>query len=208
MDYTQMVLGGGCLLVLKMVDLADPDVLFYARCAFGLGAALTLLTFAFLYLRIQSANDSQPLHMTNAERNPPQPLAAMLGAPQEPDANKPIVISTHDYDLGKLRTLAQSSFTTMAITVALHAWKGFMPPLILQSVLPLAGLLQSELARIHLFGQVATASSHKDLKRPWKPKSALSAFTELKKEMKSIAAPDAAAGARKNKKDENRKKAR
>ncbi len=57
-----------------------------------------------------------------------------------------------------------------------------MPPLVLQSVLAPAGVWMSELAKIHLLGQ--TASSNKELKRPFKPKSMFSAFNDIKKEMK------------------------
>jgi len=206
-----MVAGAMCLGVIKLVDLTDPDVMWVARLCFGVGGALTLATLALIYVRIQRANDQQELVMTGAERNPPQPLAAMLGAPQEPDANKQITLTTQEYDMGKLKALVQSTCTTLAITTALHAWKGFMPPLVLQSVLPFVGLWSSELARIHLLGQSASGSAHKDLRRPWKPKSPFAAFKDIKKEMQSITAPDdkgASAKQRKNKKEENRKKAR
>jgi hypothetical protein len=54
------------------------------RCAFAIGSFLTLAVLALLYCRIEAAADQQELVMTQAELNPPQPMAAMLGAPAAP----------------------------------------------------------------------------------------------------------------------------
>jgi hypothetical protein len=202
MDYIQAILGLFCLGAIKVLDLTDPDTIFWARCAFACGSALTLLTLAILYLRISSTNDTQQLILTQAELNPPPPFAAALGAPPAPDANKQTTVTHKEYDLLKLRTLAQTAATTIAITTALHLWKGFMPPLILQSVLGMANVLSSELASLYLFGQ--TAKQNPQLKRPFKVKSMFAAFTDLKKEMQSTMSTDNKP-ARKNKKAENMK---
>jgi hypothetical protein len=84
MDYIQAILGMMCLGLIKMVDLTEPDNIFYARCAFACGATLAVAAIATLYLRIISANDVQPMLLTKAELNPPPPFAAMLGAPADP----------------------------------------------------------------------------------------------------------------------------
>lgn len=202
MDYIQALLGLCCFGVIKGFDLEDPAVIFWVRVAFALGSSLTLLALAALYLRIQSADDKQIIVLTKAELSPPQPMAAMLGAPAEPDANKPMQITIREHDLTRLRSVASGAITPLAITLALHLWKGFMPPIILQSVMALAGVLGSELAKIHLFGQ--SEKTNKDLKRPWKAKSPFAAFADLKKEMRQTMSASDAKPARKNKKAENK----
>lgn len=202
MDYITAILSLCCFGVIKGFDLEDPTIIFYVRCAFAVGTTLTLLSIALLYFRIQSADDKQIIVLTKAELNPPQPMAAMLGAPAEPDANKPLQMTIKEHDLTRLRSLASGVLTSLAITLALHLWKNFMPPIILQSVMSLAGVLGSELAKLHLFGQ--SEKTNKDLKRPWKPKSPFAAFADLKKEMRqTMSASDAKPG-RKNKKAENK----
>jgi hypothetical protein len=88
----------------------------------------------------------------------------------------------------QLRKLAQSTITPLCITLALHAWKNFMPPLILQSVIPVAGIMGSQLAKIHLLGANAAKG---DLKRPWKASSPFAAFKDLGKEVRYTAARSA-----------------
>jgi len=92
------------------------------------------------------------------------------------------------YDLVQLRKLAQSTITPLCITLALHTWKGFMPPLILQSIIPVAGIMGSQLAKIHLLGANAAKG---DLKRPWKASSPFAAFKDLGKEVRYTAARSA-----------------
>ena len=40
MDYSQAILGMACLGVIKMVDLSDPDIVFWARAAHDVGLSL------------------------------------------------------------------------------------------------------------------------------------------------------------------------
>jgi hypothetical protein len=199
-QYTQVGLSMACLAAIKLLDLEDPSTIFFVRCAFACGAILTFITLGLLYLRIQSANDNQELVVTGADLNPPQPLASMMGAPADPEANKPQTITVKAYDMLKWNALLKAAMTTIAITTALHLWKGFMPPLILQSVLAVANVLTSEIAGIHFLGQ--TQKNDPALKRPFKPKSMWSGFADLKKEMKDLTA-QGEKSTRKNKKQEN-----
>ena len=202
MDYRQAVLGIFCICAIKYLDLTDPSTIFYARSAYACGSLMVLLTLGILYMKIQSADDKHEITVTGAELNPPPAFAAALGAPQPEDANEPQKMTHKEYDLLKLQALLKQTLTTMCITVGLHVWKGFMPPLVLQSVLGMATLLSNELCSIHLFGQ--TVKSNPALKRPFKPKSM---FDSLKKEMAQTMNNDNKPP-RKNKKAENMKKTR
>lgn len=133
-DYVQPVLGMLCIGAIKFLDLTDPDTIFFARCAYACGSILVLTTLAVLYMRINQNPDTQQLVLTQGDLNPPPPMAKFIGVPTDPDSNKPTTITVQEYDLVKLQTIAKSAITTMCITTALHVWKGFMPPLVFQSV--------------------------------------------------------------------------
>jgi len=190
------------LALVKTLDMTDPTIIFGVRCTFAIGISLALGLCAVLYLKIRAADDKQILNLTGADLNPPQPLAAMIGAPPAPDANEQMTLTHREYDLYKLRTVLKTAMTAAAVTLALHYWKGFMPPLVLQSMLAPAGVLNSELAQIHLFGK--NPAKLKELKRPWKPKSALSGLADLKKEVQATMNAGQEGKQRKNKKNENK----
>jgi hypothetical protein len=114
-----------------------------------------------------------------------------------------VVLLGVQYDMQKLRSAFQAALTPMAMVLLLHLWKGFMPPLVLQAVMPLSAILSSEIGRIHLFSQAPRG----ELKRPFKVKSMWDNFKDLKKELQQGLKDDGKSG-RKNKKAENMKKAR
>jgi hypothetical protein len=100
-----------------------------------------------------------------------------------------VSVTHKEYDLVQLRKIIQSVLTPLCVTLALHSWKGYMPPLVLQSVIPVAGIMGSQLAKIHLLGGNASKG---ELKRPWKSGSPFAAFKELGKEVGNTHAGEAA----------------
>lgn len=200
-----MSIGFGCLAIIKMVDLTDPTNIFYSRVAFGVGISLTASFLGIIYNRIQTKAEKGILMVSEADLKPQPALAGLLGQPA-PDT-KPDEMTVEEYDMTKLKASASALSSTLFITLLLHLWKGFMPPLIFQAVMQPFSLYSSELFRIHILGQ--TGTSHKELKRPWKGnQSGLAAqWKQLKKDMEQEMGRDVKPS-RKNKKDENARKSR
>ena len=119
------------------------------------------------------------------------------------------------YDLHSLSSAFKQSLISPVVTLVLHLYFGYFPPLIVGSVLAPLTVLTSELSRIHLASLFSSAPPAKDLKRPWRAKGLMSQFKELKKdvmkELKEAGGKEGGsgggqAGSRKSKKNENRRK--
>lgn len=84
-----------------------------------------------------------------------------MGSAEEP---KLITTTIHSYDMQQLRALFKSQLMGVAMMGAMHLYFKYTNPLLIQSIIPLKGAFESNLAKIYLFGQPAIG----DLKRPWK----------------------------------------
>ena len=79
--------------------------------------------------------------------------------------SSPLVTTTvKDYDMQQLLSAVKSAGMGLVMMAVMHLYLKFSQPLLVQSVMPLKSLLESKVARIHLFG----AQPVGDLKRPWK----------------------------------------
>lgn len=77
---------------------------------------------------------------------------------------KLVTTTVKDYDLGQVQSAIKGIFTSLAMTGFMHLYMKFTNPLIMQSISPLKGALESNIVKIHLFGSPAV----NDLKRPFK----------------------------------------
>ena len=112
-----------------------------------------------------------------------------------------------DYDLLKLSADFKQSAISPVVTLLLHLYMGYFPPLVIGAVLAPLTVLTSPLARLHLLSLFTSAPPAKDLKRPWRAKGIMSQYKELKREvMKELNDGKEASGSRKNKKDANRRR--
>lgn len=68
------------------------------------------------------------------------------------------------YDLQQLKSAFKSQLMGVGMMAVMHIYFKYTNPLLVQSVIPLKGALEGNLAKIHVFGQSASG----DLKRPWK----------------------------------------
>ena len=117
------------------------------------------------------------------------------------------------YDLHILSTAFKQSLISPVVTLVLHLYFGYFPPLIVGSILAPLSTLTSELSRIHLLSLVSSAPPAKELRRPWRAKGLMSQFKEMKREVmkelnegKGKEQGGGGVGSRKNKKNENRRK--
>lgn len=149
--------------VTKRLDLENPDVVFYVRVAFATGTLLTLAVYLYVRQVILSKNDLTTIKYL-------QPANKMQGETED----KLVVITVKDYDLGQVNSAVKGIFTSLAMTGFMHLYMKFTNPLIMQSISPLKGALESNIVKIHLFGTPASG----DLKRPFKAApSLLASFT-------------------------------
>ena len=86
---------------------------------------------------------------------------APMGSSEEP---KLITTTVHSYDLQQLRSGWKGLLMGVGMMGVMHLYMKYTNPLLIQSIIPLKGAFESNLVKVHLFGQPAIG----DLKRPWK----------------------------------------
>ena len=86
---------------------------------------------------------------------------APLGSTEEP---KLVTTTVHAYDLDQLKTAWRGQAAGVAMMLFMHMYLKYTNPLLIQSIIPLKSALESNLVKIHIYGQPASG----DLKRPFK----------------------------------------
>lgn len=114
---------------------------------------------------------------------------APMGSAEEP---KLVTTTVHAYDLAQLRSLFKGQLMGIGMMAFMHGYMKYTNPLLIQSIIPLKGVFEGNLVKIHLFGQPAVG----DLKRPFKAAgglmSALGGQGETASDKKSIEAAEKA----------------
>ena len=80
------------------------------------------------------------------------------------DPPKHITTTIRGHDETQLRAAYKSVLTGVGMMVLMHVYFKYTNPLLIQSIIPLKGVFENKLVRIHLFNKPAIG----DLKRPWK----------------------------------------
>lgn len=174
----------------KKIPFEDPDVLLMVR---GLYIVSNLLILG-LYLYSQSqiskkkgmfayatllaclALRANPIaDMTTLKYVEPAPM----GTGEEP---RPVTTTNMDYDKGQLRQLIRSQLMGVGMMGVMHLYFKYTNPLLIQSIIPLKGALESNLVKIHVFGRPATG----DLARPFKSAGGFMAQGQPKSDKASI----------------------
>jgi hypothetical protein len=86
---------------------------------------------------------------------------APMGSTEE---GKLVTTTVHAYDVGQLKNMMRSQMMGVGMMAVMHLYFKYTNPLLIQSIIPLKGALESNMTKIHLWGQPATG----DLKRPFK----------------------------------------
>ena len=89
-----------------------------------------------------------------------------MGSSEEP---KLVTTTVHAYDLAQVKTMLRSQMMGVAMMGVMHFYFHYTNPLLIQSIIPLKGAFESNMTKIHLFGQPATG----ELKRPFKQAAGL-----------------------------------
>lgn len=84
-----------------------------------------------------------------------------MGSSEE---GKLVTTTVHAYDKSQLKQLMRSQMMGVGMMAFMHLYMKYTNPLLIQSIIPLKSALESNLAKIYVFGQPATG----DLKRPFK----------------------------------------
>lgn len=86
---------------------------------------------------------------------------APMGSSEE---GKLVTTTIHAYDTQQVRAAFRSQLMGVAMMGFMHLYMQYTNPLLIQSIIPTKSAFESNLAKIHLFGQPASG----DLKRPFK----------------------------------------
>lgn len=84
-----------------------------------------------------------------------------MGSSEPP---KHVVTTVHKYDLEQLQSAIKGQLTGVGMMAVMHLYFKFTNPLLVQSIIPLKGALEGNLAKVWLFNQPAVG----ELARPWK----------------------------------------
>ncbi|KAG8526135.1 uncharacterized protein KY384_000128 [Bacidia gigantensis] len=173
-QVTNLVIILGMMQVSKKIPFDDPQVLMGVRALY----IFTNVVIISIYLYIQSKiNKKKDLTTIKYVEPPP------MGSSEEP---KLVTTTVHSYDLQQLRSAFKSQLMGVGMMGVMHLYFKFTNPLLIQSIIPLKGAFEGNLAKIHLFGSPAIG----DLKRPWKSGGGLAAAMggapDVKSDKKSI----------------------
>ncbi len=75
-----------------------------------------------------------------------------------------VTTTNRDYDLAEISKATRGILMGCAMVGFMHLYLGYTNPLVIQSILPLKNALESNMAKLWVWGQPATG----DLKRPFK----------------------------------------
>lgn len=84
-----------------------------------------------------------------------------MGSTEE---GKLVTTTIHAYDTTQLRGMFKSQLMGVGMMAVMHFYMKYTNPLLIQSIIPLKGALESNLVKIYVFGKPASG----DLKRPFK----------------------------------------
>ncbi|TGZ77028.1 inorganic phosphate transport PHO88 [Ascodesmis nigricans] len=172
-QITNLVIILGMMQVSKRVPFEDPTVLNYIRAMYILSNIIILGLYFLTGQKIKSKNDQTTLKYV-------EPAPPMSG--EEP---KLITTTVREYDQSQLKTSYKSVLMGVGMMAVMHLYFKYTNPLLVQSILPLKGALESKLVQIHVFGKPAIG----DLKRPFKAAGLMSAMNggaEVKTDKKSL----------------------
>lgn len=84
-----------------------------------------------------------------------------MGSSEEP---KLVTTTVHAYDLSQLRTQFKGQLMGICMMAFMHGYLKYTNPLVIQSIIPLKGIFENNLVKIHILGYPAAG----ELKRPFK----------------------------------------
>ena len=86
---------------------------------------------------------------------------AQMGSGEDP---KLVTTTIQEYDNSQLSQAYRSQLMGVGMMAFMHVYMKYTNPLLIQSMIPLKGVFESNLIKVHLFSNPAVG----ELKRPWK----------------------------------------
>ncbi|KAK3356759.1 inorganic phosphate transporter Pho88 [Lasiosphaeria hispida] len=151
-QITNLVIVLGVMQIAKKIPFEDPFVLNACRAAYILSNLIILAINLFIKFKVDKKKD-----LTTLKYVEPAPM----GSSEE---GKLVTTTIHAYDVGQIKNLMRSQLMGVGMMGVMHIYFQYTNPLVIQSIIPLKGALESNMAKIYLFGQPAIG----DLKRPFK----------------------------------------
>lgn len=168
--------------VLRRLDLEDPTILLYVRVGYTLCQLIAFGVCIYVKYQINQKNDLTTIKYVE----PPNPMSGQVDP-------KVVVTTVKEYDLKQIDSQLKGIFTSLAMMGFMHLYMKYTNPLVMQSISSVKSALETNIVKIHLWGQLASG----DLKRPFKTAPGfLLAFTggsnDIKTDKASIDAAEAA----------------
>ncbi|KAH6608215.1 inorganic phosphate transport PHO88 [Trichoderma cornu-damae] len=151
-QITNLMIILGMMQVTKRIPFEDENVLNIVRAVYIGSNLLIAALYFYIQLQINKKKD-----MTTLKYVEPPPM----GSSEE---GKLVTTTIHAYDLGQLRQAWRGQLMGIAMMSFMHLYMKYTNPLVIQSIIPVKSVFESNLAKIHIFGQPASG----DLKRPFK----------------------------------------
>ncbi|KAL6901220.1 inorganic phosphate transporter Pho88 [Trichoderma evansii] len=151
-QITNLMIILGMMQVTKKIPFEDENVLNLVRAVY-IGSNLIIAgLYFYIQLQINKKKD-----MTTLKYVEPAPM----GSSEE---GKLVTTTIHAYDLNQLRQAWRGQLMGVAMMSFMHLYMKYTNPLVIQSIIPVKSVIESNLFKIHILGQAASG----DLKRPFK----------------------------------------
>ncbi|KAI2616229.1 inorganic phosphate transport PHO88 [Hypoxylon sp. NC1633] len=156
-QITNIIIILGMMQVSKKIPFEDPDVLNLVRALYVASNVIIAGIYIYVQLQINKKKD-----LTTIKYVEPAPM----GSSEE---GKLVTTTVHAYDSQQIKNSFRSQVMGIAMMGFMHIYMKYTNPLLIQSIIPLKGALESNLVKIHLYGKPASG----DLKRPFKQPAGL-----------------------------------
>eukprot|EP00457_Paulinella_chromatophora_P016887 gb/GEZN01017798.1/.p1 GENE.gb/GEZN01017798.1/~~gb/GEZN01017798.1/.p1 ORF type:complete len:201 (-),score=19.03 gb/GEZN01017798.1/:67-669(-) len=173
------------------LDYEEEKTLMYIRIMYGVVQVLTLLSYAFIFLKIVRQNNAKTIEVTEGlsmserlEDAHRVQEAKDKGKVLQPAMPKLVKMSVREYDLSELKKGVGQVALGLGITCLLHLKFKFVQPLVLQSVLGPVRTWKTPLFALHVLG----VHKKRPFPTPTSPFAALTGETNpTKKQIKRAA---------------------
>jgi len=150
---TNLAISLGAMQVSRRLPIDDPKFVNYLRIGYVASQLISFAIYYYIILKIRRKNDLTVLKYV-------QPPSAMNS-----DAKPELVTTTvKDYDLSETGKAMRSLFLGIAFMGFLHGYMNYTQPLMVQGVMTIKGVLESQEAKLHIWGKKPEA----ELARPFK----------------------------------------
>ena len=148
----------GAMQVAKRIPFDDnPDYINYARAGYVAVQLLCLAMYYYCSMRVKKANDLTVIKYVNAKN------------PMSQEPGELVTTTNRDYDLAEISKATRGILMGCAMVGFMHLYLGYTNPLVIQSILPLKNALESNMAKLWVWGQPATGDRAAALIRHMQP---------------------------------------